>query len=46
MNLVPMPFAMIGLMEYWEEHRPAWSVSSQRKQSFDGPATIGRESGG
>jgi hypothetical protein len=23
MNLLPMPFAMIGLMEYWDEHRPA-----------------------
>ena len=46
MNLLPMPFAIIGLMEYREEHRPAWPVSSQRKQSFDGPATIAGESGG
>jgi len=23
MNLLPMPFAMMGLMEYWDEHRPA-----------------------
>ena len=23
MNLLPMPFAMVGLMEYWDEHKPA-----------------------
>jgi hypothetical protein len=23
MNLLPMPFVIIGLMEYWDEHRPA-----------------------
>jgi len=22
MNLLPMPFAMLGLMEYWDEHKP------------------------
>jgi hypothetical protein len=22
MNLLPMPFAMIGLMEHWDEHKP------------------------
>jgi hypothetical protein len=23
MNLLPMPFAMLGLMEYWDEHKPS-----------------------
>jgi hypothetical protein len=46
MNLLPIPFAMIGLMEYWDEHRPARSASPERRQSFGGPAMIGGESGG
>jgi hypothetical protein len=41
MNLLPIPFAMIGLMEYWDEHRPARLVPPERKQSLGAPAVIG-----